>query len=191
MIAATTSVPPEVVSRQSRQLGSPAAPVLQCAESILECVGQTPLVRMRRYLDQRGVDLLIKLEAANPGGSAKDRPALQMLREAVHHGLVDASTTVIESSSGNMGIGLAQVCRYYGLRFLCVVDPHAQPQNVAIMRALGAEVSPVTECVDGSFLAARLQRVRELLESHSNSYWPNQYANRQTDIARIGNDSRD
>ncbi len=149
------------------------------ADSILDAIGSTPLVQLRRYLDRSDVKLYAKIEAFNPGGSAKDRPARRMIEEAIESGHIDQNTTIIESSSGNMGIGLAQVCRYYGLRLICVVDPNAQPQNVAIMRALGAEIDLVTEPMQGDFLAARLARVCELLETIDGSYWPNQYSNRQ------------
>ena len=153
------------------------------ADGILDAIGQTPLVRLRRYLDEPNVELHVKLEASNPGGSAKDRPAKQMLEHALVTGEIGSETTVIESSSGNMGIGLAQACRYHGLRFMCVVDPRAQPQNVAIMRALGAEIDFVSEPLNGDFLAARLARVCERLEQIPNSFWPNQYSNRQNPLA--------
>ncbi len=148
------------------------------SEGILDCIGRTPLVRLSRYLDESSPELLVKLESANPGGSAKDRPAALMLADALQRGVIDGQTTVVESSSGNMGIGLAQACRYHGLRFLCVVDPHAQSQNVAIIRALGGEVITVNEPVDGSYLSARIARVQQLLDETHNSFWPNQYANR-------------
>jgi len=144
---------------------------------ILESIGRTPLVRFDRYLGNQQTELFVKLEAFNPGGSAKDRPAKRMLEEAMRRGQVDADTTVIESSSGNMGIGLAQVCRYYGMNFICVVDPRAQPQNIAIIEALGGQIDVVTEPFNGDLLAARIIRVRKLLEQTAHSYWPNQYAN--------------
>lgn len=154
-----------------------------CAGNVLELVGKTPLLRLSRYLDNAGVELLVKLESQNPGGSAKDRPALRMLQHALDCGDIDEKTTVVESSSGNMGIGLAQACRYYQLPFICIVDPHAQQQNVSIMEALGATVDRVSSKVHGSFLAARLQRVRHHLQTIPNSFWPNQYANRQNPAA--------
>lgn len=149
------------------------------ADGVLELIGRTPLVRLRRYLDDPNVELFAKLEAFNPGGSAKDRPALRMLKRAWNSGRIDRRSTIVESSSGNMGIGLAQACGYYGLRFICVVDPHAQPQNIAIMRALGASIEQVEQPIDGSYLAARLERVRRLVAETPNAFWPNQYANRE------------
>jgi cysteine synthase A len=88
---------------------------------------------------------------------------------------------VVESSSGNMGIGLAQACRYHGLRFICVVDSKTTRQNVGVMRSYGAEVVCVTEPdpETGELLQARLRRVRELLAEHQGAFWPNQYANRR------------
>lgn len=164
------------------RIAKPRLPI-DSASGILDCVGQTPLVHLSRYLDDCSIELHAKLEAANPGGSAKDRPALRMLEHALETGELAPGDTVVESSSGNMGIGLAQACRFHQMRFICVVDPHAQPQNIAIMQALGAEVVRVETPVDGSFLAARLQRVQQILSDVPNSFWPNQYANRQNPIA--------
>lgn len=155
----------------------------QVADGILNAIGNTPLVRFGRYLDRDDVELFAKLEYGNPGGSAKDRPARQMLLAAIENGEIGPESTIIESSSGNMGIGLAQACRYHGLRLICVVDPNAQSQNVAIMQALGAQIERVTEPLDGDFLAARLARVCRLLETIPNSFWPNQYANSQNPMA--------
>lgn len=175
----------ETADRHCERPGDAAADLSgsHFADGVLDCVGNTPLVRFRRYLDDPSVQLYIKLEANNPGGSAKDRPAKQMIEHALSTGELHAGCTVIESSSGNMGIGLAQVCRYHGLPFICVVDPHAQPQNLAIMEALGATVVRVTTAIEGSYLAARLQMVQRLCQATPNSFWPNQYANIQNPAA--------
>jgi len=86
---------------------------------------------------------------------------------------------IIESSSGNMGIGLAQACCCHDLRLICVVDAKAQQQNLDILRAYGAEIDYVAEPdpATGEFLQARLNRVRELLQEIPGAFWPNQYAN--------------
>ncbi|WP_442509276.1 2,3-diaminopropionate biosynthesis protein SbnA [Novipirellula sp. SH528] len=161
--------------------------VVPPAKNVLDAIGNTPLIQLSRYLDVADVTLFAKLEASNPGGSAKDRPAHEMIRQAIERGEIDHNTTVIESSSGNMGIGLAQVCRYYGMRFICVVDPRAQHQNIEIMQALGAEIDLVDQPLEGDFLAARLARVCYLLETTPDSYWPNQYSNPANPLShRIG-----
>lgn len=148
-------------------------------ESILATIGRTPLVELTRVLPDCAFRLCAKLEGFNPGGSAKDRPALHILQEAMRTGAVKAGTVVIESSSGNLGIGLAQACRYLGLRFICVVDPKTTAQNIRILKAYGAEIDlvPKPDAVSGEFLHARIQRVQSLLQTIENSFWTNQYAN--------------
>jgi cysteine synthase A len=150
-------------------------------EGILSAIGHTPLVRLKRAIEDSSFRLYAKLEAFNPGGSIKDRAALSIISNALDAGLVQPGGTVIESSSGNMGIGLAQACGYFGLRFICVVDPKTTSQNIGILEAYGAEVDVVVEPdpVTGEFLHARIHRVQTLLRSIPNSYWPNQYANIQ------------
>lgn len=146
-------------------------------DGVLDAIGHTPLIRFSRFLGRDDIDLLVKLEAGNPGGSAKDRPARQMIEAALRRGDIRLGSTIIESSSGNMGIGMAQACRYYDLQFICVVDPRAQPQNIAIIEALGGQIDLVAKPLGGDLLAARIARVCELLEQVPNSYWPNQYSN--------------
>jgi 2,3-diaminopropionate biosynthesis protein SbnA len=146
---------------------------------ILSTIGDTPLVRLNRLLPLAGFQVYAKLESFNPGGSIKDRPALLILEVALHSGEIGPGTVVVESSSGNMGIGLAQVCRYHGLRFICVVDPKTSAQNLRVLRAYGAEVDLVSEPdpVSGEFLLARLNRVQALIREIDGAFWPNQYAN--------------
>lgn len=161
---------------QLAAFNSPAA-TSNIHDGVLNAIGSTPLVQLRRIIQRDDLELLVKLEYANPGGSAKDRPAAMMLQRAIARGDVAAGTTIIESSSGNMGIGLAQACRFHGLRFICVVDPRAQRQNLQIIEALGGQIELVEKPLEGDFLAARIATVRRLLETIADSYWPNQYAN--------------
>jgi cysteine synthase A len=123
--------------------------------------------------------LWAKLEAFNPGGSMKDRPALGILRRAMETGEVRQGTVVIESSSGNMGVGLAQACAYLGLKFICVVDPKTTKQHIKLLEAYGTEVDMVDAPDPGSgeYLVARINRVQSLLNTIENSFWPNQYGN--------------
>jgi N-(2-amino-2-carboxyethyl)-L-glutamate synthase len=148
-------------------------------EGILAAIGRTPLIRLRRMFANFPFQVFAKLEAANPGGSVKDRPALEMIRHAIEAGSVNRDTVIVESSSGNLAIGLAQVCCYFGLRLICVLDSRAMARNIEILRALGAHIEMVSEPdpVSGEFLQARLQRVKDILKSIPNAYWPNQYAN--------------
>lgn len=148
-------------------------------ESILSTIGNTPLVKLSRIFRDATFSLFAKLEGFNPGGSIKDRTAHSIIRNALESGIIAPGATIIESSSGNLGIGLAQICRYYGLRLICVVDPKTTSQNREILRTYGAEIDCVTEphAVTGEFLQARLDRVQSLLDTIEGSFWPNQYAN--------------
>ena len=176
----------EVPSHAARR---PRAPVV----GVLGAIGDTPLVGLRRYLLRPDIDIWAKLEAANPGGSAKDRPATRMLEAALEQGLITAQTTVIESSSGNMGIGLAQACRYHGLGLICVVDVRTHQTSLRTMRALGAEVRVVspTAADRGNLLAARLRLVAELVADTPNAFWPNQYANHANAAAHAAGTMRE
>lgn len=146
---------------------------------MLDAVGDTPLVEVTGFLGNPATRLYVKLEAANPGGSAKDRPAVAMVEQAVRSGRITRDTVVVESTSGNIGIALAQACRWYGVRCVLVVDERTRPQNLAIMRALGAEVDlvPTPAGPDVDLLTVRLERVAELVAAHPDAYWPDQYAN--------------
>lgn len=155
------------------------------SEGILSTIGNTPLIALKRVFPNASFQLFAKLEMFNPGGSTKDRTALSIIKHALDEGLIHADTTIIESSSGNMGIGLAQVCAYFGLTFICVVDPKTTAQHIHVLKTYGTHVDLVTEPSPetGEFLHARLNRVQELLHTIPNSFWPNQYANRYNPLA--------
>jgi N-(2-amino-2-carboxyethyl)-L-glutamate synthase len=153
-------------------------PVLLDA-GILAAVGQTPLVRLERLFPENRFRLYAKLEMLNPGGSIKDRAALSMLLDGYAKGKIGPNTTIVESSSGNLGVGLAQVCRYLNLRFICVVDARATTANLAMLRAYGAEVQVVEPpAEDGDdLLSARINHVQRLCQTVEDCYWVNQYTN--------------
>jgi len=142
---------------------------------IWSVIGSTPLVRLHRLFPEFPIELYAKLEFLNPGGSAKDRAAFRMVRSAIAEGRVAPGGVVVESSSGNMGIALAQACRYFGLRLVCVVDYRTTSANRKVLEAYGAEVEVVSETVDP--LSARIQRVRERVAATPDAFWPNQYVN--------------
>lgn len=172
---------PRTIEEMVRPRDSTLETLPRVCDGILEAVGNTPLVRLRRYLPAARFQLFAKVEALNPAGSIKDRPAVRILEHALRSGTLRPGGVVIESSSGNMGIGLAQACRYHGLRFICVVDPKTTEANLAVLHAYGAEIDHVVEPdpESGEFLQARIKRVQELLGGIQGSFWPNQYANSQ------------
>jgi cysteine synthase A len=145
--------------------------------SIIECIGGTPLVRLRRLFND-GPRVYAKLELLNPGGSVKDRPARYIIERGIRDGTIAPGSTIVESSSGNFGIALAMAARIYELDFVCVVDPRIAPLNLRILRQLGARVEMVTRPDDyGGYLHTRLERVRELVAEIPGAYWIDQYAN--------------
>ena len=149
------------------------------ASGVLDAVGNTPLVQLTRVFAPLDFALYAKLEMMNPGGSGKDRSARGMLLDALDRGDIGPSTTIIESSSGNLGVGLAQACALLKLRFVCVVDSRTTMSHIAILKAYGAEVDVVDQLDPGSgdLLTARLNRVKELRASIADSFWTDQYAN--------------
>ncbi|QFU89752.1 2,3-diaminopropionate biosynthesis protein SbnA [Amycolatopsis sp. YIM 10] len=180
--------PPRPRARPPRREPGPAeVSAAPGRQGVLAAVGATPLVRLDRLFPGDPTRFYAKLEALNPGGSNKDRAALGMVLGAIESGqLIPGKSTVIESSSGNLGVGLAQVCRLYDLRFICVVDPKTTAQNLAILTAYGAELNTVTEADNelGDFLSARIDRVRELVREVPNAFWLNQYANTLNAVAQ-------
>ena len=162
------------------------------ASSVLDATGHTPLVELRRLLIRRDVRVWAKLEAANPGGSTKDRPAARIISDGLADGSITSQTTVIESTSGNMGVGLAQACGYHGIRLICVVDTRTTDRNLRTLRALGADVRVVDVPGDaGDLLAARLRMVADLLAVTPHSFTPNQYANESNPAAHADGTMRE
>ena len=148
---------------------------------ILDVIGKTPIVSLPHLFnhDRSDINLCAKLEYLNPGGSAKDRSGYRMMLNALKLGKINDDSVIIESSSGNLGIALAQVCLMWKLRFICVIDPKTTQANKDLLKAYGAEIDCVTEpdAITGEFLQARINRVNQLLNEIPNSYRPNQYSN--------------
>ncbi|MDF2935391.1 MAG: hypothetical protein K0Q90_764 [Paenibacillaceae bacterium] len=174
--------PPERAQVKNKKLyyeaANPPEPK-EFTEGFLSTIGNTPLIKLSRLFRESRLTVYGKLELLNPGGSAKDRPALRMLHEAWREGRIGRGSVIIESSSGNMAISLAMICRCLDMRFISVIDPRTTNTNIQIMKALGAEICYVSEPdpATGEFLPARLKRVEHLLGTIRGSYWPNQYAN--------------
>ncbi len=109
-------------------------------ESVLDFIGNTPLIRISRLNPNPEVELLVKLEGANPGGSIKDRVALAMVEAAERSGELTPGKTIIEATSGNTGIGLAMVCAVKGYKLMLLMPESASEERKRIMTAYGAEI---------------------------------------------------
>ena len=145
-------------------------------DSVVDAIGGTPLIHLSRVMPGLPFTVYGKMESFNPGGSAKDRPAARMLIAAMARGDIGPQTTIVESSSGNMAIGLAQACACLGLHLICVIDPRTTQPHRKLLAAYGATID-VVKPADGDFLAARIARVKEIVATRGDVFWPNQYAN--------------
>ena len=140
---------------------------------LIDLVGKTPLVASRNLLVKPGVTLLFKLEGQNPGGSVKDRAALNMIRSAMESGRITQSTKLVEATSGNTGIALAMIARLYGIEIELIMPENATRERVQTMRAYGARVT-LTPAAGGIEEARDMadQRVRQegfvMLDQFSN-----------------------
>ena len=114
----------------------------EIAESVIDLIGNTPLVRLKRISEIEGIPsvLAMKMETTNPGGSSKDRPALEMILAAERDGLLQPGGTIVEPTSGNTGVGLAIVAAQRGYRCVFVMTDKVAPEKISLLRAYGAEV---------------------------------------------------
>ncbi|VXA97715.1 2,3-diaminopropionate biosynthesis protein SbnA [Maribacter litoralis] len=153
------------------------------SRSIIDTVGKTPMVKLNNIEKTDHFNLFGKLEVANPAGSIKDRTALFIIQKAMEEGKVKKGDTVIESSSGNMAVGLAQACLHYGLHLIVVVDPKLNSHTEKILKTYGVRIEKVTKPKDnGGYLGARLEKVQQLLNTIPNSFWSNQYGNQNNPL---------
>ena len=113
---------------------------MRYAESILDTIGDTPLVRLRKVTEGIAATVLAKVEFLNPGGSVKDRIALTMIEDAEAKGLLKPGGTIVEPTSGNTGVGLALVAQQKGYRCVFVCPDKVSEDKRATLRAYGAEV---------------------------------------------------
>ncbi|HWU97125.1 MAG TPA: 2,3-diaminopropionate biosynthesis protein SbnA [Oxalicibacterium sp.] len=148
------------------------------SQSILEHIGDTPLVRLSRLFKNPQHQVFAKLELMNPAGSVKDRPARYIIERGLVDGTIKKNSHIIESSSGNLAIALAMVCKLHGLSFTAIIDPKISPTNLHIIRCYGGEIEMVSEKdSQGGYLETRINRVKHMLRENPHMVWINQYAN--------------
>jgi cysteine synthase A len=159
-------------------------------DDILQTIGRTPVVRIHR-LAPTHVELYVKLEAANPGGSVKDRLALGIIEDAERRGELKPGQTVVEATSGNTGIALALVCAARGYPFVAIMPESFSVERRQIMRAYGAKVvlTPAAERASGAVrLAAKLAAERGWFLARQFDNEANPAYHRQTTGAEILSD---
>lgn len=149
--------------------------------SILSAIGNTSLVELSNLNKNPKTKIFGKLEGSNPGGSVKDRPAYYMIKKAEESGQLTKEKTILEPTSGNMGIALAMIGAAKGYQVKLFMPECVSTERCRILEAFGAEVvlTPVKEGVDGAIRRAH----RALNEEPDNYYMPNQFANENNVLA--------
>ena len=144
------------------------------AENILELIGNTPIVRLRKIGDPRMATVLAKLESFNPGGSVKDRICLAMIEDAEAKGLLKPGATVVEPTSGNTGIGLAMVCAVKGYKLILTMPETMSAERLQILKSYGAQVvlTPAKEGMIGA-----VKRAEEIAKKTPHAFVPQQFNN--------------
>ena len=152
------------------------APVRSLAESLLSTIGNTPLIRLEKVSREfPGIEILGKAEYFNPGGSVKDRAALNMVLDGERSGKLNPSRIILDSTSGNTGIAYAMIGAYRGYRVRLVLPGNASLERQRILKAYGAEMI-FSDPADGSDGAIRM--VRKIYEADPDLYfYPDQYNN--------------
>ena len=165
MVDATTS--------ELRELKASVHAGEEIADTILDVIGNTPLVRLHRVVPEGSAEILGKLESNNPGGSVKDRIALSMVEDAEATGRLKEGDTIVEPTSGNTGIGLAMVAAVKGYRLILTMPEDMSVERRKLLSRFGAELvlTPAIEGMSGAVFAAQ-----ELAEKHG-YFMPQQFDN--------------
>ncbi len=150
---------------------------MDVAGSLLDLVGNTPLVRLGRVGADLECDLIAKVEQFNPGGSVKDRPAIAMVDAAEREGLLEPGGTIVEPTSGNTGVGLALVAAQRGYRCIFVMSDKMSEEKVALLRAYGAEVVVCPTAVPPEHPDSYYSVADRLTRETPNAFRPDQYSN--------------
>ena len=142
--------------------------------SITELVGNTPVVKLNRIVDEQCAEVLVKLEYFNPSRSVKDRAAYSLVEAAEKQGLIKPGATIIEPTSGNTGIGLAMNAAAKGYKAIFVMPDNMTKERISILKAYGAQVvlTPAAEKMPGA-----VKKALELQSQIPNSFIPQQFEN--------------
>lgn len=148
---------------------------------VVDCIGNTPLIRLRKLSNETGCNILGKAEFMNPGGSVKDRAALGLIRAAETRGELRAGATIVEGTAGNTGIGLALVGNALGYKTVIVMPNTQSAEKVATLAAYGAEIRqiPAVPFRNPAHFVHESRRVAEAMNEAEpgSAFWPNQFDN--------------
>ncbi|WP_456423526.1 pyridoxal-phosphate dependent enzyme [Lutibacter sp.] len=152
-------------------------------KNILGTIGNTPLVKLNKTVEEIEALVLAKVETFNPGNSAKDRMAVKMIADAEAEGLLKPGGTIIEGTSGNTGMGLALVAIIKGYKLICVISDKQSKEKMDILRAVGAEVIVCPTNVEPEDPRSYYSVSKRLATETPNSWYVNQYDNPSNSLA--------
>jgi len=162
---------------------------MEIAQSILETIGNTPLVKLNKIIKPIEALVLAKVESFNPGNSVKDRIALKMITDAEQQGKIRPGGTIIEGTSGNTGMGLALASIVKGYKLICVSNDKQSQEKFDVLRAVGAEVVVCPTNVPPNDPRSYYSVAKRLAEETPNAWHVNQYdnpSNAQTHYEQTG-----
>src|SRR5436189_2498680 len=180
---ASTSIENECSCMGGRVPSRAMAGEMDVADSVLDLIGGTPLVRLSRIGRGLTCDLIAKMETTNPGGSVKDRPAVAMVDAAERDGLLKPGGTIVEPTSGNTGVGLAIVAAQRGYRCIFVMSDKMSDEKVALLRAYGAEVVVCPTAVPPEDPRSYYSTAERLVRETPGAFRPDQYSNQANPAA--------
>lgn len=151
--------------------------------TILDLVGNTPVVPLRRVTRELPYRVLVKLEFLNPGGSVKDRIGAAMIDRAEQEGWLKPGGTIVEATSGNTGVGLAMVAAVRGYRAVCVLPDKMSSEKIRLLRAYGARVIVTPSQLPPDHPMSHYSVARRLSKEIPGAYYPNQYENEQNPLS--------
>ncbi len=142
--------------------------------NVLDLIGNTPMVKLVKVVDKNSADIFAKLEMFNPGGSVKDRIALNMIEQAEKKGLLKPGSVIVEPTSGNTGIGLAIVGAVKGYKVILTMPEAMSQERIQILESFGAKVilTPAKEGMIGA-----VEKAREIVATTKDAFMPQQFMN--------------
>ena len=151
---------------------------MQYYDSVLDLIGNTPLVRLQKLVDESSMArVLVKMEQQNPAGSVKDRMALNMIRRAEEAGLIGPGSTIVESTSGNTGLGLAMTCAVRGYRCIFTMPDKMSKEKIDMLKAYGAEVIVTRTDVDHDDPESYVSIAKRVAQETPKGFYTDQYYN--------------
>lgn len=159
------------------------SPMPGACANILEAIGQTPIVQLQHTAKHTQAEIYVKCEFMNPGGSAKDRIAVEIINQAETAGLLKPGGTIVEATSGNTGMGLALVAAARGYKTIFVMPDKMSQEKINALRAVGARVEICPTMVEADDARSYYSVSRRLAEQTPNAYLANQYHNPANPLA--------